>query len=248
MIVYKYMFKHTNFIPQNNYAYFCAQIIIYMSYKAVIVGASGLIGRNLLNQLLTNNVYSEVISLARKKVPVHSSKLKQIIVDFDHLDDYSEHINGRAIFCCLGSTRNKTPDKADYHKVDHDYIVKMAEIGEKNQVRQFHLISSIGADEQSSAFYLKMKGETENDVKAKTYKSIHIYRPSVLVGPRTESRPMERLTIKLMLLINPFLFGPLKKYKSIAAKTVAVAMYNQSIKRNLRGVFIYESDQIKKLA
>lgn len=227
---------------------FAPLISYYMSYKAVIIGASGLIGRSLVNQLLASKDYTEVTSLARKKVPIHSSKLKQIIIDFDHLEDYQEEINGRAIFCCLGSTRNKTPDLAEYHKIDHDYAVKMAEIGEKNGVRQFHLVSSIGADENSMNFYLKMKGETERDIKDKTYKSIHIYRPSVLVGARTESTRMERFTIKLMLLLNPLLLGPLRKYKTIAAKTVAIAMYKQSLKQGKRGVFIYPSDQIKKLA
>jgi uncharacterized protein YbjT (DUF2867 family) len=219
-----------------------------MSYKAVIIGASGLIGRNLVNQLLLSKDYTEVTSLARKKVPIHSSKLKQIIIDFDHLEDYAEEINGRAIFCCLGSTRKKTPNLAEYHKIDHDYAVKMADIGEKNGVKQFHLVSSIGADETSMNFYLKMKGETERDIKEKTYKSIHIYRPSVLVGSRTESTGMGRLTIKIMLLLNPLLVGPLRKYKTIAAKTVASAMFKQSLKRNEQGVFIYPSDKIKKLA
>ncbi|MEO8886398.1 MAG: NAD(P)H-binding protein [Mucilaginibacter sp.] len=219
-----------------------------MSFKAVIIGASGLIGRNLVDKLLMSNNYTEVTSLARKKLPIHSSKLKQIIIDFDHLEDYAEHINGRAIFCCLGSTRKKTPDLTEYHKIDHDYTVKMAEIGAKNGVEQFHLVSSLGADEQSLNFYLKMKGETENDIKGMAYKSIHIYRPSVLIGPRTDSTRFERFTIKLMLLLNPVLFGPLKKYKTIAAKTVASAMYKQSIKHNQQGVFIYQSDQIKKLA
>jgi uncharacterized protein YbjT (DUF2867 family) len=219
-----------------------------MSYKAVIIGASGLIGRNLVNQLLLSKDYTEVTSLARKKVPIHSSKLKQIIIDFDHLEDYEDEINGNVIFCCLGSTRKKTPDLAEYHKIDHDYTVKMAEIGEKNGVSQFHLVSSIGADENSMNFYLKMKGETERDIKGKKYKSIHIYRPSVLVGPRTESSRMERLTIKIMLLLNPLLVGPLRKYKTIAAKTVAAAMFKQSLKRSEQGVSIYPSDKIKKLA
>jgi len=219
-----------------------------MAYKAVIVGASGLIGRNLVNQLLMSKNYTEVTSLARKKLPVHSSTLKHIIIDFDHLEDYSDEINGRAIFCCLGSTKKKTPDLAEYHKVDHDYIVKLAEIGEKNGVKQFHLVSSLGADEKSINFYLKMKGETENDIKDKTFKSIHIYRPSVLVGARTESTRMERLTIKLMLLLNPLLLGPLRKYRTIAAKTVATAMYKQSLKMDQTGLFVYPSDQIKKLA
>lgn len=218
-----------------------------MAQKAVIIGASGLIGRNLINLLLASKEYTDVTSLARKKVPMHSSKLKQIIIDFDRLEDYEEHINGRAIFCCLGSTRKETPDLAEYHKIDHDYPVKMAEIGSKNGVKHYHFVSSIGADANSINFYLKMKGETEDDIKAIPFKSVHIYRPSVLVGARTDSTRMERIGIKVMVLLNIFLIGSLKKYRSIQAKTVAAAMYKQSITRNQEGIYIYPSDQIKKL-
>ena len=82
-----------------------------MAHKAVIVGASGLIGRNLVNTLLLSYEYSEVISISRKKLPVHSSKLKQVIAEFDDVEEYEDHITGHALFCCLGSTRSKTPDK-----------------------------------------------------------------------------------------------------------------------------------------
>ncbi len=219
-----------------------------MAHKAVIIGASGLIGRSLVDYLLVSKDYTEVTSLARKKLPVHSSKLKQIIIDFDKLEDYADEINGRAIFCCIGSTRRETPDLEDYYKIDHDYPVKMAEIGIKNGVKQYHLVSSIGADAGSSNFYLKMKGETENDIKAFPFKSAHIYQPSVLVGPRTDSTKVERLIIKLMVVFNVFLWGGLKKYRSIEAKVVARAMYKRSLKKNMEGVFVYPSDEIKKLA
>jgi uncharacterized protein YbjT (DUF2867 family) len=219
-----------------------------MAYKAVIIGGSGLIGRSLVDYLLTSKEFTEVTSLARKKLPIHSSKLKQIIIDFDKLEDYAEHINGRAIFCCIGSTRKETPDLEEYHKIDHDYPVKMAEIGIKNGVKQYHFVSSLGADADSTNFYLQMKGETENDIEALPFKSVHIYRPSVLVGARTDSTRIERIGIKLMVAFNLFLWGSLKKYRAIEAKTVARAMFKRSLKRNQEGVFVYPSDEIKKLA
>ena len=222
--------------------------LIKMAYKAVIVGASGLIGRHLVNNLLLSKEYTEVTSLARKKVPIHSSKLKQIIVDFDRLDEYAEHINGRAIFCCLGTTLNKTPNLDEYRRIDHDYPVIMAELGLQNGVEQFHLVSSIGADPNSSSFYPQLKGETEEDVKKVGITRLHIYRPSLLVGARTESRKLERIAIKLMVMLNPLLIGPFKKYRSIEAKTVAQAIFKQSLKKTKEGVFTYPSDQIKKLA
>jgi uncharacterized protein YbjT (DUF2867 family) len=218
-----------------------------MAHKAVIVGASGLIGRNLVNTLLLSYEYSEVISISRKKLPVHSGKLKQVIAEFDDVEAYEEYITGHALFCCLGSTRSKTPDKKEYYKIDHDHPVKLAEIAKKNGVEQYHLVSSIGADATSSNFYLKMKGETEEDIKKVGLKALCIYRPSVLVGERTESRQMERMAIKFMLLISPLLIGGLKKYRAIHAKVVAKAMFKTSLKPR-EGVYIYSSEQIKRRA
>lgn len=218
-----------------------------MAHKAVIVGASGLIGRNLVNTLLLTHDYSEVVSISRKKIPVHSGKLKQVIAEFDDVDVYEKYITGHALFCCLGSTKNKTPDKKEYYKIDHDHPVKLAEIAKNNGVEQYHLVSSIGADPSSSNFYLKMKGETEEDIKKVGLPALCIYRPSILVGERTESRQMERMAIKFMLLITPLLVGPFRKYRAIHAKVVAKAMYKTSLKPR-EGVYIYSSEQIKRRA
>ena len=218
-----------------------------MSNKAIIAGASGLIGSKLLNILLNEPAYNEVLILVRKVLPIEHQKLVQLIVDFDKLDEYAASINGHAIFCCLGSTRKKTPDLAVYRKIDHDYPVKLAQLGKQNGVEQYHLVSSLGANSKSSSFYLKIKGETEDDLQQVSLKCLHIYEPSFLTGDRAEYRPVERKTSVLMKLIDPLLIGGLKKYRSIPAQTVAQAMFNESIK-NEEGVFIHPSDKIKLLA
>jgi uncharacterized protein YbjT (DUF2867 family) len=241
------MFKHTNFIPQINYMYFCIKFLSKMAHKAVIVGASGLIGRHLINNLLLSYKYSEVVSISRKKLPIHSSKLKQVIAEFDDVEAYEKYISGHALFCCLGSTRSKTPDKNEYYTIDHDHPVRLAEMAKKSAVEQYHLVSSMGADAKSSNFYLKMKGETETDIRKVGLNALCIYRPSILVGERTESRQMERMAIKFMLLMSPLLVGPFKKYRAIHAKAVAKAMYKTSLKPR-EGVYIYSSEQIKRRA
>ncbi len=218
-----------------------------MKYKAVIAGASGLIGNLLLEQLLNHPNYQEVLVLARQGLNLRHVKLKQLVVDFDRLDNYQNEINGHAFFCCLGTTRSKTPDQKIYRKIDHDYPVQLAKIGAKNSMQQFHLVSSLGADKNSSFFYTKLKGETEEDVKKVKFNSIHIYQPSLLIGNRQEKRTAEPIVTVLAKCIDPLLIGNLKKYKSINAETVAKAMVNQSLKNN-SGVFTYPSDQIKKLA
>src|SRR4051812_14212090 len=128
-----------------------------MGKKAIIAGASGLIGSNLLQILLAENGYDQVLIIVRKEMPINHPKLKQLVVDFDKLDDHAAEITGDVIFCCLGTTKALTPDTVMYRKIDHDYPVKLAEIGLKNGVQQFHLVSAIGANAQSSTFYLKLK-------------------------------------------------------------------------------------------
>jgi len=218
-----------------------------MPYKAVIAGASGLIGSNLLEILLNEPTYNEVIILVRKATGIRHEKLKEIILDFDTLDDYKNDINGHAVFCCLGTTNNKTPDKALYRKIDHDYPVTLAKLAQANGVEQYHLVSSIGADINSSTFYTKLKGETEEDIKTVGLKTLHIYQPSFLKGDRKEFRLMEKILIGLSYIIDPLLTGSLKKYRSIPAKTVAKAMYNESLNKN-EGVFTHPSDNIKLIA
>jgi uncharacterized protein YbjT (DUF2867 family) len=216
-----------------------------MARKAVVVGGSGLIGRLLINLLLKSAEYREVVSLGRKKISSTNNKLTQHIVDFSSLESRADLIKGDVLFCCLGSTRKKTPDLDEYRKIDHDYPVKLAEIAHANGVSQFHLVSALGANKKSSNFYSRMKGETEEDIKAIGLNCLFIYQPSLLTGHRHEHRSMERIAVALMTVLNPFLLGGLRKYRSIPAETVAKAMYKQSLQKK-KGVHIYTSDKIKK--
>jgi len=201
----------------------------------------------LLNILLNESYYDEVLILVRKELPVSHKKLVQLVIDFDKLDDHAAAITGHAVFCCLGSTVKKTPDLAVYRKIDHDYPLILAQLARQNDVEQYHLVSSIGANSQSSNFYTKMKGEVEEAIEKVGLNCLHIYQPSVLTGGRKESRPMERFIIGLMKVVDPLLVGGLKKYRSISAGTVARAMFNESIKKQ-EGVFVHASDKIKLLA
>ena len=218
-----------------------------MVERAIVVGAGGLVGSELIKVLLASAGSEEVVVLVRKELPIRHHKLKQLLVDFNRLDDYSDAIKGDAVFCCLGSTRKKTPDLTEYRKIDHDYPLQLALIALGNHVKQYHLVSAIGADAGSSNFYTKTKGETERDIIEVGLPALHIYQPSLLTGNRKEVRPMEGFFAVLMKVVNPLLVGSLKKYRSIAAATVAKAMYNQSLK-NTPGVHIYPSDKIKELA
>ena len=214
-----------------------------MANKAILAGASGLIGSALLEILLQQSEYDEVLILVRNKLPINHPKLTQLQINFNELGKYSGYINGDAIFCCLGSTRKKTPNLADYAKVDFDYPLKLAEMALTNGVEQYHLISALGANKNAANFYSKMKGETEDAIKNVGLPCLYIYQPSLLIGNRKEKRAGERALIVIMKFINPLLIGKLKKYRSIAAKTVAAAMYKNSLETQ-QGVFIYPSDKI----
>lgn len=218
-----------------------------MTKKAIIVGASGLIGSNLLNILLTQPDYKEVLVIARKKTKNKNTKITQLIIDFNKLDDYADQITGDVLFCCLGTTRKLTPDLDEYRKIDHDYPVKLAGLAKANGIEQYHYVSSIGANSKSSNFYTKIKGDTEDDLKKAGLNSLHIYEPSLLIGDRKKSRLAERIAAIVMKLVKPLLFGKLKKYRAIKALDVAKAMFKQSLKNKV-GTFTYTTDQIQKRA
>ncbi|MEO8793824.1 MAG: nucleoside-diphosphate sugar epimerase [Daejeonella sp.] len=217
-----------------------------MSRKAILIGASGLIGSNLLQVILDGSYYSDVLTLSRSELQITHPKLVKKIINFDDTSSFENLIYGDAIFSCLGTTKGETPDNSEYKKIDHDYPLQFAELGIKNGVNQFHIVSSLGADENSSNNYLKLKGTLEKSLISLNIKSLHIYQPSFLTGDRKENRLMEKLLAPLIKLINPLLIGKLKNYRSIKALDVAKAMYNQSTKE-MEGTFIYPSEQIKKL-
>ncbi|MET3115572.1 uncharacterized protein YbjT (DUF2867 family) [Pedobacter sp. CG_S7] len=218
-----------------------------MEKKAILLGASGLIGSNLLQQLLISHNYKEVLVVVRKTLNIQHPKLKQLVVDFDQLNKQANQIEGDVVFCCLGTTRKKTPDKEQYKKIDHQYPIDAAWIAYSNGATQYHLVSALGANVNSKVFYSKLKGEVEKDLKAIPFKAIHIYRPSLLDGHRSENRLAERLMISIMRVINPILIGPLRKYRSINIETVAAAMLKKSLE-DTKGIFIYQSDKIENIA
>lgn len=218
-----------------------------MKKTAVILGASGLIGTSLLTQLLDGPEYSNVLVLVRKKLNREHPKLEQLVVDFDRLNEHAAAIKGEVVFCCLGSTKSKTPDEAQYRKIDYLYPLDAAAIAQANGASQYHLVSSMGANPDSRIFYSRTKGETERDLQSIPFESIHIYRPSVLDGNRQEHRPAEGLMIGLMRFLNPLMVGGLRKYRSIKVENVALAMLKNSLTAK-KGVFIYPSDEIEKIA
>ena len=214
-----------------------------MAYKAIIAGASGLIGSNLVNILLESPQYTEVLVLVRNELPLQHKKLVQLVINFDELDKHRDAITRHAVFSCLGTTKNQTPEEKQYRKIDLDYPLQLAQIAKQNGVEQFHVVTAIGADKNSSTFYLKLKGQLEKELQNLGLKTLHIYQPSMLMGERERKRLLEQIATTVFKVIDPLLIGGLKKYRSIKGSTVANAMFKKSLER-LTGSFIYTSDKI----
>lgn len=217
-----------------------------MAYKAILIGASGLIGSNLLSILLDSPEYDKIALFVRNKLFLQHSKLTQHIIDFDKLGSYSGLITGDVVFSCLGTTKKQTPDKKQYYKIDHDYPLQLAQLARQNGVIQFHVVSSIGANKDSSFFYVRTKGQLEDDLKKVGLQTLHIYQPSMLIGERKGYRAIENLYGAIFRIIDPILIGGLKKYRSVKGAKVAQAMYIKSLE-HATGTFTYTSDQINNI-
>jgi uncharacterized protein YbjT (DUF2867 family) len=220
-----------------------------MKKKAVVAGASGLVGGFCLEELLKNPQYGKVTALVRKTLGLKHPKLQELVVDFDRMEKVSGRLKADDVFCCLGTVRKKSPTPEAYRKVDFDYVLKLARITSRNKARKFLVVSSMGANPHSFIFYSRLKGEMEEAVSRVKFKEIHVFRPSFILGEegRKERQPSERI---FELILKPFtlLFsGPFRKYRPIPAKTIARAMV-QSALQERAGIHLWESDQIEKQA
>jgi len=215
-----------------------------MNKTALVLGSSGLIGSLLLEKLFNHPDYSTIITIVRKPQQINHPKLIEIVTDFNseiNLDDI-ETID--SIFSCLGTTRKKTPDLDAYHKIEVDIPNQFAKLGIQKGLTKFHYISAIGANTNSSNFYLKMKGEAERTLQKNNIKQLFLYRPSLLIGNRAEYRLAENISAKVFPLINFFLRGNLSKYKSIEAEKVAQSLLENDLQLNSEKVSVLYYNEI----
>lgn len=217
-----------------------------MTKTAIIVGSTGLTGSQLLKTLLSNDAYGKVISFVRKGSKISHPKLVQHVVDFDCPESYEELIEGNDMFCCLGTTIKKAGTEASFEKVDLLYPIQFARAAAVKGIKQYSIISVIGANSKSGNFYLRTKGKCEEELRKLPFQSISIFRPSLLLGNRKEFRPGEKLAEYGMKLFSIFFIGRLRKYKAISVKKVAYTMF-WIAQQNTVGYHIYESDEISDI-
>lgn len=198
--------------------------------KVLILGATGLTGGLVLEDLLAADQVSQVVAPIRRALTIEHEKLQLAEVDFAHLDQHADLFRVDAIICCLGTTIRKAGSRKKFREVDYGYAIKAAELGRQQGAEAFILMSAIGASSSSLVFYNRVKGELEDGLKGLGFPCLFIYQPSLLLGNRSEQRTAEALGMKAMPAINGLLQGPLKRYRGIEATSVARAMVNEIIR------------------
>lgn len=214
--------------------------------KAIVLGATGLIGGELIQQLINENIYSEIHVIGRNPTEHQSSKIYFHQVDMHQINRHTNIFNAEVVFCCLGTTIKTAGSREAFRMVDHDMVVNAARNCE-NKVGHFIMVSSLGANSKSSNFYLRTKGETEDDLFKLNIPSITIVRPSMLFGNRKEKRIGEKIGIVFMKITEPLMVGSLKKYRGIEASVVAKAMIKLSFDKNA-GKRVYESQHLELIS
>lgn len=211
---------------------------------ALIAGASGLIGSQLLPLLLNCGRYAKVISVGRRPLPLMHPLLVQRTLDFDRLEEHRLSLIADDVFCCLGTTMRQAGSKEAFYKVDFLYVVKLAALTAANFAAQLLVVSAMGADASSRFYYNHVKGEMEDAVRQTPFRAVHIFRPSLLLGPRPEKRLGEQVGAVVLKLVRPLLLGPLRRYRAIEAQAVAQAMLNAAYQDG-GGVRVHLSDEIQ---
>lgn len=199
--------------------------------KAVIVGSTGLVGSCLLEQLDEDKAFTEILSLVRKKTGKPYNNVKEVEVNFDNLPE-EVFVNTQIVFCCLGTTIKKAGSQEAFRKVDFEYPLETAIMAKDKGVKSLAIVTAMGSDASSSIFYNRVKGEIENALTDLKFDRLGIFRPSMLLGERNETRIGERIG---QIVMNFFGLLIPKNYKAIHGQKVATAMLQFAKQTNTTG-------------
>lgn len=214
---------------------------------ALIVGATGAVGRKLTPLTAASQEYAGLIVLHRSPTPfAELAKVEERLIDFAQLAAFSPSGPVHAVFCCVGTTQKKAGSTAAFQRVDRDIPVALAQWAAAERANVFVTLSSIGANAGTTSVYLRTKGEMEEGVARAGVRSAYILRPSLLRGERGEFRLAERVGNRALAIVGPLMVGPLRRYRAVGTDTVARAML-ACAQKGEPGVHVVESDAIQDL-
>jgi len=215
-----------------------------MKRTANVIGATGLVGKQLVQQLLKDERFEKVRIFVRRETGLRHPKLEQLIVDFGRLETWERQLTGDVLFSALGTTLKQAGSKEKQYEIDFSFNLKFAQKAKENGIENYVLVSSVGANTKSFIFYTKMKGELDEAVSKIGFSNLVILRPASLTGPRENRRMAEEFSIPILNFITRFI---LKQYRPISDETVAKAMINGVLNKNENKI-IWDGAEVFNLA
>ena len=211
-----------------------------MKNTAVIIGATGAAGREIVNEILSGEYYNRVYILGRSsisKLP-DDGRLEKIIIDFDNIDFDIDILENADVFASLGTTIKTAGSKENQRKIDVDYTVNFAKLCE-GKVRSFNVVSALGANSKSKNFYNSLKGELEDKLKEMNLRTLRIFQPSLLISKREDKRFLEEIFMKVAPIFQFVLKGKTKKYSPIEASLLGKVIVRFVTENKGEGTYTY---------
>lgn len=217
-----------------------------MPRTALLLGATGLVGRHTLRLLASDTRWDRVVTLSRRPMEPVGSRHEPHVVDFNELAEAADRFACDDLFCALGTTMKQAGSKDAFRQVDFGYVVQSARIAKAQGARQVLLVSAYGASSSSRVFYNRVKGDAEDAVQAIGFEAVHILRPSLLTGDRATSRAGERIGETVLTAVTPLLVGPFRALRPTPSEAVAHTLVRVAAERH-KGVHVYDPNQIRQL-
>ncbi|MGL1886600.1 MAG: NAD-dependent epimerase/dehydratase family protein [Reichenbachiella sp.] len=216
--------------------------------SALVVGATGLVGRALLDTLLKQDYYSKIVLVGRHSPGIKDNRLEEHIVDFDKLSDYKDQISANHYYCCIGTTMDQAKSKDIFRRVDYTYPLELAQLAKEDpSCESFNVVSSYGASPHSGLFYNQVKGQMEEAIKELELETLHIYQPSLLLGYRPHFRLWEEMAKFASTVLSFFIIGSRLKFWAIKGEQVGDAMFYVATSGE-KGLHIHKPLEMKSVA
>jgi uncharacterized protein YbjT (DUF2867 family) len=211
---------------------------------ALLLGATGLVGSEVLTRLAADTAYEKITAFVRRPSLAPTAKVTEVVVDYDQPDSYLSHLAVSDVFCCLGTTIKQAGSQAAFRRVDLEIPLALAKQSFAAGAKRYLIVTAVGADAKSATFYSRVKGELENELRALPFpEGLKIFHPSLLLGNRAEPRFGEKIATVVMSAAKPLLAGKLMRFRAITGAQVASAMIHVA-KRSASGLEIYEGAKL----